>query len=217
MTREVRGAMVTEVPRPARRVFLAQSVGERLAGFVWRFVRVTLFRWSPPPLHGWRRTLLRLFGARIGRGARIAPSVRVDFPWNLRVGEGTAIADHAVINCMGTVEVGPRTLVGRYAHLCAGTHAYVMRDMRIERRPITVGAECWIATDAFVGPGVTIGDGSLLAARSSAFSNLPARMVCIGEPARPVKPWGGTESAGPAGRAGPRPTYGSSPANQESR
>ncbi len=189
MTRSAEGEIVTEMPKPARRVFLAQSIDEKIAGFVWRFVRVTLFRWSPPPLHGWRRALLRLFGARIGRGVRIEPSVRVDFPWNLRAGDGTAIADHVVINCMGTVEIGPRTLVGRYAHLCAGTHAYAMRDMRIERRPIAIGGGCWIATDAFVGPGVTIGEGSLLAARSSAFSSLPPGMVCIGEPARPVKTW----------------------------
>ena len=112
----------------------------------------------------------------------------MDFPWNLIVGDGVAIEHGVIINCMGEVRIGDRTRISQYAHIVAGTHDYERPDMRIIRSPITIGKDVWIAADSFVGPGVSIGDGSLLAARSSAFKALPAGAVCVGEPARPVKP-----------------------------
>ena len=136
-------------------------------------------------MHGWRLFLLRRFGADVHGSARIAPSVRIDFPWNLVVARGVDIAHGAIVNCMGAVRIGEGTRVSQYAHLCAGTHDYRSPRMPIVRSPITIGSDVWIAADAFVGPGVTIGNGALLAARSSAFGNLPAGQVCIGEPARP--------------------------------
>lgn len=186
MSAEVVGAgRTTGHPRTAPRGhdFLAQSAGERLATIAWAIVRHTLFRWSPPPCSGWRRMLLRIFGARVDRTVHIAPSVRILLPWNLVIGPRVRIQPHVILHCMGRIEIGSGTLVSQYAHLCAGTHEYARPDMRIERRSITVGRDVWIAADAFVGPGVTLGDGCLLAARSSAFQDLPEAMVCIGEPA----------------------------------
>ena len=99
------------------------------------------------------------------------------------------IGHGAIVNCMGKIAIGRGTRISRYAHLCAGTHDYTSRDMRLLRGPITIGRHVWIAADAFVGPGVTIGDGVLLAARSSAFRDLPPGQICIGEPALPHRPW----------------------------
>lgn len=181
--------VVTEIPDPSKRNFFPQTLGQRAAGFAWSIVRHTLFRWSPPPLNGWRRWLLRRFGADVHASVSIAPSVRVDFPWKLVVGPDVVIAHNAIINCMGRVEIGAGTRISQYAHLCAGTHDYRRRDMKIISCSITIGREAWIAADAFVGPGVTIGDRCLLAARSSAFSDLPAGQVCIGEPAKAVREW----------------------------
>ena len=182
-------AQTTEVPDPKRRAFLDQSYRERVRGFWWSIVRFTLFRWSPTAFNAWRRSLLRLFGARIHRTAVIAPSVRIDFPWNLRIASDVVIVHGAIVNCMGKIAIGRGTRISQYAHLCAGTHDYTSRDMRIIRCPITIGRNVWIAADAFVGPGVTIGDGVLLAARSSAFRDLPPGQICIGEPAQPHRPW----------------------------
>jgi len=91
------------------------------------------------------------------------------------------------MNCMGRVEIGRETNISQYAHLCAATHEHGKADMPIIRSPIAIGERCWIAADSFVGPNVTIGNNSVLAARSSAFGNLPADSVCVGEPAMPVK------------------------------
>lgn len=178
----------THVGPPGARAFFNLSFRERIAIVWWALAWHTLFRWSPPFLNFGRLLLLRLFGAKVGRGVYVAGSVRIDFPWNLRLGNGVFVEHKCVLNCLGGITIGDRTRLSQYAHVCAATHDHTRPDMRIDRTPIIIGRDVWIAADAFVGPGVTIGDGSLLAARSSAFRGLPPGMVCIGEPARPVKP-----------------------------
>lgn len=178
----------TEIAAPRRRAFLDLSFGERALGFWWSITWQILFRWSPPAMNWWRLWLLGRFGAEIGRRCFIAPSTRIDFPWHLSLGDDVVIGHKCIINCMGAITIGDRTHISQYAHLCAGTHEYHRRDMRILREDIEVGSDVWIAADAFVGPGVSIGAGALLAARSSAFGDLPPGMICVGEPARPTKP-----------------------------
>lgn len=177
----------THVLSPRQRVFLPQSRFDRLRGFCWSIVRATLFRFSPPSMNGWRRFLVRMFGGKIAGDVEIACTAFIEHPWNLNVHRGAVVCDYVIINCMGTVEIGEGTRISQYAHLCAGTHEYERPDMRIEPRPITLGDDVWIAADAFVGPGVTVHEGAMLAARSSAFHDLPKGMMCVGEPAKPVK------------------------------
>ena len=163
------------------------TTGERVRRVLWNYVGQTLFRFTFHNWYGCRASLLRVFGARVGRCTRIRPSVIVEQPWNLTIGANSSIADRAIVYCLGKVTIGANCSISQYAHLCAGTHEYQRPDMRIEPQPITLGREVWIAADAFVGPGVTVNDGSMLAARSSAFQDMPEGMICIGEPAKPVK------------------------------
>ena len=174
-----------QVPPPRQRIFLPQTWRERALGFWWSIVRATIFRWSPLPCRRWRAFLLRRFGATVGRFVFVAPTARIEHPWNLTLGEHVFIGEHVIINCMGAVTIGERTRVSQYSHLCAGTHDYQARNMQIVRCPISVGKDVWIAADAFIGPGVSIGDNCVVAARSSAFRDMPAGQICIGEPARP--------------------------------
>lgn len=180
---------ITEVGNLKQRQFLTLTRSEKFKAFAWSIVRFTFYRWSPPPLNSWRRFLLRLFGCKIHSSVIIAPSTRIEFPWNLSIAQDVVIAHCVIINCMGKIKIDKGTLISQYAHLCAGTHDYTKRDMKILRSPINIGKNVWIAADAFVGPNVTIADGTLLAARSSAFHDLPAGQVCIGEPAQPTRPW----------------------------
>ncbi len=181
-------AAVTTVAAPGDRMFLPQSAAERRRIFWWRWARGVLFLWSPPSWHGWRRALLRGFGARVDDSFTIEPTARVDFPWNLRAQRGVRVARGAILHCLGEITLGEGAFIGPYAHLCAATHDHRRPDMLILRRPITIGRNAWIAADAFVGPGVTVGDGCILAERSSAFRDLPAGSVCSGEPAREQHP-----------------------------
>lgn len=161
-----------------------QKVG-RLA---WSVVRATLFRATFHTWYGIRAAMLRGFGARLGRNVRIRRTARIEIPWNLDLDDNVSIGDEAILYSLGTIRIGRGSFVSQYAHLCAGTHDHTSLDYPLVRAPITIGSECWIAADAFVGPGVSIGDRTVLGARSSAFRDLPADVIAVGNPARPIKP-----------------------------
>jgi putative colanic acid biosynthesis acetyltransferase WcaF len=147
-----------------------------------------LFRLSFHNWYGFRAWLLRLFGAKVGKGVRIRPSVHVEIPWNLDIRDGVTVGDHAILYGLGTITIGERTIVSQYAHLCAGTHDYTDRRFPLIRDPIEIGPDAWIGADAFVGPNVRIGRLAVLGARSSAYKDLDARLVYVGNPAKALKP-----------------------------
>ncbi|MGH7213937.1 MAG: WcaF family extracellular polysaccharide biosynthesis acetyltransferase [Tepidisphaeraceae bacterium] len=161
---------------------------QRLGRAVWSLVQGSLFRLTPHNAYGWRAMLLRIFGARIGTHVKIRRTVRVEVPWHLSVGDHSAVGDFAILYNPGAITIGRYVTVSQYAHLCAGTHDTRDRRMRLLREPITLGDDVWVAADAFVGPGVTIGDRTVLGARASAFSDLPPDVIAVGNPAQPIKP-----------------------------
>lgn len=155
---------------------------------LWWCVQATLFRGSPQFLFGWRRWLLRLFGARIGKGVLIRPSVEVTYPWKLTIGDHAWIGDGAVLYTLGEIHIGSNSVVSQRSYLCTGGHRTDTPSFDIYALPIVVGAECWIASDVFVAPGVSVGEGAVVGARSTVFDDLPSGMICYGTPARPVRP-----------------------------
>jgi len=163
------------------------SLRNRLGRALWQIVWVLLFRLSPVPFHGWRRGLLRLFGARIGRRAKVYPSVSIWAPWNLTMKEGAVLAPHVICYSVARISIGRETTVSQYSHLCAATHDFEDPAFPLVKKPIRIENQVWIAADVFIGPGVTIGEGTVVGARSSVFTNLPPWEICLGTPARPVR------------------------------
>lgn len=159
----------------------------KIGRVLWWFAQATLFRWSFHNMYRWRRTLLRVFGATVSSSARIRPTVRIECPWNLTIGDNSVIGDRANIYALGPVIIGQRVTISQQSHLCAGTHDFTQPDFPLQCPPIVIMEEAWIAADAFVGPGVTIGQGAILGARGCAFSNLAPWMIHGGNPARPLK------------------------------
>ncbi len=143
-----------------------------------------LFRFSPRPCFGWRRFLLRCFGAKVGHSVHVYPTATIYFPWNLEAGYETAIGERALIYNLGRVTLGARVTVSHGAHVCAGTHDHTKPDFPLLRPPIIVGPEAWICADAFVGPGVTIGEGAIVGARAVAMKDVRPWTIVIGNPAR---------------------------------
>ena len=164
------------------------TLGNKLARVAWGLAWLALARWTPPAFHGWRRLVLRAFGARVGRGARVHASVRVWFPANLFLGEGALIGPGAILYNQGRIEIGARAVVSQRAHLCASTHDLRDPNFQLVLRPIRLGDEVWVAAEAFVGPGVTMGTGAVLAARGALFSNAERWTVYGGNPAVVLKP-----------------------------
>lgn len=163
------------------------SAGHRVRRVVWAWVYLLLFRTSPRVLHRWRNWLLRLFGATLHPTARVYPSARVWAPWNLRMDQCACLGDDVHAYCGAAVHIGAYSTVSQYSFLCAASHDFEDVHHPLTTAPITIGRRCWLAVDVFVGPGVTIGDGTVVGARSSVFKDLPQWVVATGTPATPVR------------------------------
>jgi len=155
---------------------------------VWWLVQWFIFRPSPQVLYGFRRFLLRLFGAQIGARVLVRPTAWITYPWKLAIGDYSWIGDEVVLYSLGDIHIGAHTVISQRSYLCAGTHDYTRPSFDISAPPIHIGDQVWIASDVFVAPGVSIGDGAVIGARSSVFHDLPEGMVCVGSPAQPLKP-----------------------------
>ena len=159
------------------------TLKNRLLRTAWRVTWFLGARWTPPPLHFWRNTLLKLFGARVAMSARIYSSVEVWAPWNLTVDEFGAMGPDVRCYNMARIRIGYKAVVSQGVYLCTGTHDYRSPAFTLVARPISVGARAWICADAFVGPGVSVGDGAVLAAAGVAFRDLDPWTVYVGNPA----------------------------------
>ena len=84
------------------------------------------------------------------------------------------------------ITIGKNVVISQKSYLCAGTHDFRSPGFDIQAFPIVIEDEAWLAADVFVAPGVTVGKGAVVGSRSSVFGNLPAMMVCVGSPARPI-------------------------------
>ncbi len=159
------------------------SLGNRLFRVAWAASWLLLARFTPPPLHGWRRIVLRSFGARIAPGARIHASVSIWHPGNLEVGANALIGPGVRLYNQGHISIGEKTVVSQRAHICASTHDVNDPHFQLQLRPVRIGAQCWVAAEAFLGPGVTMADRSVLAARGALFRSTEADAIYTGNPA----------------------------------
>ena len=162
-------------------------LSNRLARTLWNLVWVLFYRPSPIFLHGWRRILLRLFGAKIGQGAHPYPSVRIWAPWNLQMGNHSCLSHRVDCYCVDRIILGAYSTVSQYSFLCTASHDYTDIGMPLITAPLTIGERAWIAADVFLAPGVTVGDGAVITARSSVFHDIDPWTVAAGNPAKPVR------------------------------
>jgi len=159
---------------------------ENLRRVMWAVMRI-FFRISPRIFFGWRNFLLRLFGARIGKHVHIYNTAQIYFPWKLEVGDWSAIGEYALIYNLGPIHVGSLVTISQGAHLCAGTHDHTDPSLPLQRPPIIIGDQAWICADAFIGPGVRVGEGALVGARAVAVKDVQPWQIVVGNPARPIK------------------------------
>jgi putative colanic acid biosynthesis acetyltransferase WcaF len=147
-------------------------------------VHLLLYRPSPRTAHGWRRMLLRLFGAKIGKGVHPYNSARIWAPWNLVMDDGSSLDDHVVCHNVTTVHLGPNAVVSQYSYLCPGSHDIDRPGRPVIGSPIYIGKDAWVAVQCFIGPGVTIGDNAIVGARSTVTRDVAPDSVVAGAPPR---------------------------------
>ena len=158
----------------------------QLMRIAWSVGRI-LFRLVPRPLYAPRRSILRCFGAKVGRQVNVANTATIYFPWNLEIGDWSAIGERAMIYNLGKITIGEKATVSQGAHLCAGSHDFSDPATLLLKPPILIGDQAWVCADAFVGPGVVVGEGAVIGARAVAVKNVEPWTVVAGNPAHFIK------------------------------
>lgn len=153
---------------------------------LWWILQSTLFGMSPQFMYSWRRMLLIIFGAKIGRNVLIRSSVRVTYPWKLTIGDNCWIGDDVCLYSLSSIKIGSNVVISQKSYICSATHDYSLPSFDMVGKPVNIEDEVWIATDVFVAPGVTINHGSLVGARSSVYGNIPSEKIFVGNPAKEV-------------------------------
>lgn len=150
---------------------------------LWRVVRLTL--WRVVGSRG-RAGLLRLLGGDVHPTTNIRPSVKVHHPWLLRTGAWSSLGDNVNVYNLGPILIGTHTTISQNVHLCAGSHDWRDPSMPLTRPPITIGAGCWVCADAFIGPGVRVGNNCVVAARAVVVKDVPDCSIVGGNPAKVI-------------------------------
>lgn len=157
---------------------------QKLIRLVWG----TLGRLLWITLPGARSSILRLFGARIGKDCSLARDVDIVVPWNICLGDRVSVGNHTILYSLGMITIGNGCVLDTKAHLCAGTHDMTDPLFPLVRPPITLGDGCFVGFDAYVGPDVTLGSGTKVHPRTSIYRSTEPNTVWRGNPAKLVEP-----------------------------
>lgn len=156
---------------------------------LWQIVWLFLFRPTPDFLFSWRNMLLHLFGAKIGQGVHVYPSVKIWAPWNLEMSDQSSLGPSVNCYCVDKVKIGSLSIISQNTHLCTATHDYTdpcalqTPYLPLITAPIIIENYAWVTADVFIAPGVTIGEGGVVLARSTVVKNVPPWTVVAGSPA----------------------------------
>lgn len=175
--------MKVELKNSTYRWSFKLKVRRAIWNVIWR-----LFGSPGPRLFSpWRKFLLKLFGARIGKAPLICGQIKVLMPWNLVIGDYVAISERVDIYNYDLVSIGENTVISQGTWLCTGSHDYSKDNFPLVWAPIQVDRYVWIASESFIAPGVSVGEGSVIGARSVVTSDVCSWSVYAGNPARKVK------------------------------
>ena len=154
---------------------------------LWYFLGSPLVESYLIPVSIFKVWTLRLFGAKIGRGVRIKPRVKVKFPWKLSIGDYVWIGEEAWIDNLVTVTIANHVCISQRVYLCTGNHDWNHPNFKLMPAPINIQESCWIAANSSIGPGVTVGKGAVLTLGGVAGRSLEPMTVYAGNPAQAVK------------------------------
>lgn len=154
---------------------------------LWWIVEKILFAMSPQFFYGWRRFLLRSFGAKIGKNVLIRSTAKFTYPWKVEIGDNSWIGEETIFYSLDEIKIGKNVAVAHGVYFNTGLHDYTKDNFTILSNKIIVEDECWITNDVYIAPGVSIGKGTVVGARSNVFKDLPEGYICYGSPAKPIK------------------------------
>jgi putative colanic acid biosynthesis acetyltransferase WcaF len=127
-----------------------------------------------------------LFGAKVGKGVLVYPSASIWAPWNLVLKDFSQVGPHTDIYCVDKIILEENAWISQYSYLCTASHAINDPGKKLIMRPIHIGRNAWIAADAFIGPGVNVGEEAVVGARASVFKDVKPWSVVGGNPAKVI-------------------------------
>lgn len=169
-------------PPPARRSVWTPR--EKLVRLAWGTLARPVWLLFPAA----RPRLIRLFGGQVGKNCAFAASVEVTIPWHVRCGDNVRVGERAILYGLGPITIGDNTVIDYRAHLCAGTHDMTDSRFPLLKTPVTIGRDCLIGIDAYIGPGVELGDGCRVWPRASVYKSATPGTCLRGTPAKSFDP-----------------------------
>jgi putative colanic acid biosynthesis acetyltransferase WcaF len=154
---------------------------------VWHFVNALFLQNPLNPSSGLKIRLLRFFGAKIGKGVVLKPSINVKYPWNLTIGDFTWIGEHAWLDSLAQITIGDNACISQGVYCCTGNHDWTDPAFGLVVKPIVIEDGAWVGARAIVLPGVTVKSHSIVAAGSVIAKDTEPYMIYSGNPAVPVK------------------------------
>ena len=154
---------------------------------LWTPFRVLFIRGTTRYFSVLRVAALKLFGARLAHHVLVMDGVKIWYPWNLEMGEGSSLGVAVEVYNFAKVSIGAHTTVSQYTYLCSASHDYTKSHMPLIYHPIDIADQAWIAAGAFIGPGIRVGQGAVVGARSVVTRDVAAWTVVAGNPAHHLK------------------------------
>ncbi len=161
--------------------------GSRLKRLLWYFINEIFLKNRFNPSSSLKLFWLKCFGAKIGSGVVIKPSVNIKYPWKLKIGNHCWIGEEVWIDNLEEVTIGDNVCLSQGAFLICGNHNYKSPAFDLIVKPIHVESGSWIGAKSVVGPGVTVGSHAVLSFGSVASNNLEAYSIYRGNPATKIK------------------------------
>jgi putative colanic acid biosynthesis acetyltransferase WcaF len=162
------------------------SAGEKIRMILWELAWTFLCRWTPKPLNRWRLFWLRVFGAKLVGDPFVHSRARIAMPWNVFLGHRSCLGDGAHLYSLGKIEIGAGACIAQEAYVCTGTHDFASTGWPLLTKPIFVGEGAFVGARAFILPGLTIGEFSIVGAAAVVTKNVEPCTIVAGNPAKQI-------------------------------
>lgn len=150
---------------------------------IWYFVNAFFINSSINPSSVLKAALLRLFGARIGSGVVLKPSISVKYPWHLEISDNSWIGENVWLDCLAPIKIGHDVCVSQGVYICTGNHDWSDPAFGLMVAPVTIEDGAWIGARATIGPGVRVGAHGVITIGTVVVKDTEPYSIYSGNPA----------------------------------
>lgn len=155
---------------------------------VWSLTWCLCASWLPRSIgSGWKRLLLKFFGAKMGQNSNVYSSAKIYYPENLVMGNNTCLASDVDCYNVAPIILEDNVTVSQGAFLCTASHDITDPTHHLVAEPIILKDQCWVGARAYIGMGVTVGQGAVVGATASVYKDIEPWTVVGGNPAKFIK------------------------------